>query len=206
MSEARARIRQKRKPSRLAAERKRDLIEAAIRDITAHGYDAVTVTTICEEAGFSRGLIGHYFSGKEEILFGMHEVFIDLLLEKAQAWPLSMSAQDALRQVMKDIFDVMHTHRGYVRVSSSTFASFRPNPSTALARSAIFTRGRLGRSLNAASPMARSETSILGLSLLGSSARATGRINDIATPVPAVRRELSNFFSDLFFNGLKERQ
>jgi TetR/AcrR family transcriptional regulator, transcriptional repressor of bet genes len=59
---------QTRKPSRIAEERKRDLIQAAIRDIAAHGYDAVTVATICEEAGFSRGLIGHYFSGKDDLL------------------------------------------------------------------------------------------------------------------------------------------
>src|SRR5580698_5348596 len=62
------RIAQTRKPSRIAEERKRDLIQAAIRDIAAHGYDAVTVATICEEAGFSRGLIGHYFSGKDDLL------------------------------------------------------------------------------------------------------------------------------------------
>ncbi len=68
MSEARVRVRQNRKPSRIAHERKQDLIEAAIRDIAAHGYDSVTIATICEEAGFSRGLIGHYFSGKDELL------------------------------------------------------------------------------------------------------------------------------------------
>lgn len=60
--------RQHRKPSRIAEERRRDLIEGAIRSIAIHGYDAVTVATICNEAGFSRGLIGHYFSGKDELL------------------------------------------------------------------------------------------------------------------------------------------
>jgi AcrR family transcriptional regulator len=58
----------KRKPSRIAVERRRELIEAAIRDIASNGYDAVTVASICAEAGFSRGLIGHYFSSKEELL------------------------------------------------------------------------------------------------------------------------------------------
>lgn len=63
-----ARTPQKRKPSRIALERRRNLIDAAIRDIAANGYDAVTIATICEEAGFSRGLIGHYFSGKDDLL------------------------------------------------------------------------------------------------------------------------------------------
>ena len=62
------RTRQKRQPSRIAQERRRNLIDAAIRNIAAHGYDSVTVATICEEAGFSRGLIGHYFSGKDDLL------------------------------------------------------------------------------------------------------------------------------------------
>jgi TetR/AcrR family transcriptional repressor of bet genes len=62
------RVPQKRKPSRIAELRRRDLIDAAIRDIATLGYDAVTVATICERAGFSRGLIGHYFAGKDDLL------------------------------------------------------------------------------------------------------------------------------------------
>jgi TetR/AcrR family transcriptional regulator, transcriptional repressor of bet genes len=68
MVEAALRTRQKRKPSRIAQERRRNLIDAAIRDIASQGYEAVTITTICEEAGFSRGLIGHYFTGKDDLL------------------------------------------------------------------------------------------------------------------------------------------
>jgi TetR/AcrR family transcriptional repressor of bet genes len=62
------RVPQQRKPSRIAELRRRDLIDAAIRDIATLGYDAVTVATICERAGFSRGLIGHYFAGKDDLL------------------------------------------------------------------------------------------------------------------------------------------
>jgi TetR/AcrR family transcriptional repressor of bet genes len=60
--------RQKLKLSRIAVERRQNLIDAAIRSIARNGYEAVTLATICDEAGFSRGLIGHYFSGKEELL------------------------------------------------------------------------------------------------------------------------------------------
>jgi TetR/AcrR family transcriptional repressor of bet genes len=68
MVEAALRVRQKRKPSRIAQERRRNLIDAAIRNIAAQGYDSVTIATICAEAGFSRGLIGHYFTGKDDLL------------------------------------------------------------------------------------------------------------------------------------------
>jgi len=66
--DAAPRPRPKRRPSRIALERRQNLIDAAIRNIAAKGYDSVTITTICEEAGFSRGLIGHYFSGKDSLL------------------------------------------------------------------------------------------------------------------------------------------
>ena len=52
----------------VAQNRRRELRDAAIKAIAADGYSAVTVASICEVAGFSRGLIGHYFKGKEDLL------------------------------------------------------------------------------------------------------------------------------------------
>jgi AcrR family transcriptional regulator len=39
-----------------------------MRSIAENGYKDLTVATICEAGGFSRGLIGHYFSGKDALL------------------------------------------------------------------------------------------------------------------------------------------
>src|ERR1700743_2731482 len=60
--------RRPRKESRIRAERPNDLSQAAISSIAEVGYDAVTVASICDAAGFSRGLIGHYFKGKDDLL------------------------------------------------------------------------------------------------------------------------------------------
>jgi TetR/AcrR family transcriptional repressor of bet genes len=64
----RRRPKRRNKPSAIAAERRADLQEAAIRCIADKGYAAVTVAMICDDAGFSRGLIGHYFKGKDELV------------------------------------------------------------------------------------------------------------------------------------------
>ena len=48
--------------------RRQDLIQGTIKSIAALGYQDSTVQTICEAAGVSRGLIGHYFDGKDELL------------------------------------------------------------------------------------------------------------------------------------------
>jgi AcrR family transcriptional regulator len=58
----------KRPSSKISDVRKKDLIKAAINSIAQTGYNDVTVETICVSAGFSRGLIGHYFKGKDLLL------------------------------------------------------------------------------------------------------------------------------------------
>jgi TetR/AcrR family transcriptional repressor of bet genes len=90
---------QRRKPSAIARERRRELQEAAIRSITEKGFSAVTVAMICEQAGFSRGLIGHYFKGKD-----------DLLLEAIQAMSseLAEANKKAVQAAGKDPLDRLH--------------------------------------------------------------------------------------------------
>jgi TetR/AcrR family transcriptional repressor of bet genes len=48
--------------------RRQDLIEGTIKSIATLGYSNSTVQTICEAVGMSRGLIGHYFKGKDDLL------------------------------------------------------------------------------------------------------------------------------------------
>jgi TetR/AcrR family transcriptional repressor of bet genes len=48
--------------------RRRLLIEAAERCLAVHGIQGFTIDRICREARVSRGLISHYFAGKDELL------------------------------------------------------------------------------------------------------------------------------------------
>jgi TetR/AcrR family transcriptional repressor of bet genes len=56
------------KRTRTIVARRQDLIDGTIRSIAEHGYANSTVQTICESVGLSRGLIGHYFHGKDDLL------------------------------------------------------------------------------------------------------------------------------------------
>jgi TetR/AcrR family transcriptional regulator, transcriptional repressor of bet genes len=95
----RRRLVQQRKPSAIARERRRELQEAAVRSIAERGFSAVTVAMICEEAGFSRGLIGHYFKGKS-----------DLLLEAIQGMSseLAEANKKAVQAAGRDPLDKLH--------------------------------------------------------------------------------------------------
>lgn len=48
--------------------RRRQLIDATIRTIEAHGFAETTIARISQRAGLSAGIIGHYFGGKNALL------------------------------------------------------------------------------------------------------------------------------------------
>ena len=48
--------------------RRQLLIEAAERCLAEHGIQGFTIDRICREAKVSRGLISHYFAGKDDLL------------------------------------------------------------------------------------------------------------------------------------------
>ena len=72
-----------------------DLIEGTIASISRVGFHKSTVQTICEEAGLSRGIIGHYFRGKEDLLLAAFRHLADRL---------SRQTVCALRGVARDPF------------------------------------------------------------------------------------------------------
>ncbi len=46
--------------------RRAQLLETGARMFTRRGYDGVSMSAVAREAGISKGLLYHYFSGKEE--------------------------------------------------------------------------------------------------------------------------------------------
>ncbi len=48
--------------------RRRTLVEGALRSLAARGVAGTTVATISKEAGASRGLLGHYYETKDDVM------------------------------------------------------------------------------------------------------------------------------------------
>ncbi len=72
---------------------------------------------IARAAGVGKSTLYHYFSSKDEILFWIHEEFIDHLIERHEKrLTAHLHASVLLLEVMADILELMETHRGHVRV------------------------------------------------------------------------------------------
>ena len=70
-------------------------------------------------AGVVRPTSCHYFKSKHDILYAIHDEFIDLLVSKhtarATAQP-GITVEESLRSIMQDSLRLICTHRGHVRV------------------------------------------------------------------------------------------
>jgi AcrR family transcriptional regulator len=81
-------------------EKRRVLLDAAVRAFARKGYHACRVGDIAEEAGVAHGLMYHYFSSKEEVLETIfRETWRDLLDAIHAVEASGEPAREQLRQV-----------------------------------------------------------------------------------------------------------
>ena len=90
-----------------AADKRRQILDAAIRVFATRGFHACRVSDVADEAGVAYGLVYHYFGSKEEILNTLFserwQIMLDAIAEvdKQQETP----ARDKLYLVASFIID-----------------------------------------------------------------------------------------------------
>jgi AcrR family transcriptional regulator len=98
-------------------ERRREVVAKAAQLFDKAGYHTTNMSELARAVGIEKPTLYHYFSGKDEILFWIHEEFINRLIEQAEARSSAgLSAADELAAIFADILELMDTHRGHVRV------------------------------------------------------------------------------------------
>jgi TetR/AcrR family fatty acid metabolism transcriptional regulator len=84
----------------VTAEKRRLLLDAAVRVFARKGFHAARVGDIAEEAGVAHGLLYHYFSSKDEVLATIfRETWTDLLDAVNDVEQSEADAREQLRQV-----------------------------------------------------------------------------------------------------------
>jgi AcrR family transcriptional regulator len=99
------------------ARRRDEVIHAAAALFDERGYHATSMEDIARAVGLRKPSLYHYFASKDEILFWIHEEFIDQLIGRQEQRLAAQPAPDQLvLEVMADILELMDTHHGHVRV------------------------------------------------------------------------------------------
>lgn len=92
-----------------ALERREQLIDAALQVFAEKGFDASTIKDIAAAAGVTDGLIYHYFSSKEELLWAVVErrSFLPILREMMAVCE-NAPASEVLPRVAEEFLDLLY--------------------------------------------------------------------------------------------------
>lgn len=84
----------------VAVDKRRQLVDAAVRVFARKGYHACRVADIAAEAGVAHGLLYHYFNSKEEVLETIfRDTWADLLAAVQEVERSGEDAREQLRQI-----------------------------------------------------------------------------------------------------------
>jgi AcrR family transcriptional regulator len=100
-----------------AADKRKQIVDAAAALFETEGYAVTTMAAIARASGLAKASLYHYFASKDEILFAIHDEFIDLLIARRDHRATTgLDPEHELREVVGDVFELMDSHRGHVRV------------------------------------------------------------------------------------------
>ncbi|MBU1183077.1 MAG: TetR/AcrR family transcriptional regulator [Proteobacteria bacterium] len=68
----------------LEAIRKAQILEAALKTISASGYANVTMDDICRAAGLSKGGLAHYYRSKNELFISVFKEFFERIFQRSK--------------------------------------------------------------------------------------------------------------------------
>jgi TetR/AcrR family transcriptional regulator, fatty acid metabolism regulator protein len=93
-------------PERAAIDKRRTILDAAVRVFARQGFHTCRVSDIADEAGVAYGLVYHYFSSKEQILDTLFLERWDVMLQAiAEADASQRAPQDKLYAIAAFIID-----------------------------------------------------------------------------------------------------
>ena len=109
--------------STAAEEKRRVILDAAVRVFARKGFHTSRVGDIAEEAGVAHGLLYHYFASKDEVLEAIfHERWSELVAELTAIELSGESMREQLRQVIARMLEGWQRHPDVVTVLVREFA------------------------------------------------------------------------------------
>lgn len=103
-------------------QRRREIARSTLDLVAADGIDGVTMTTVSQASGWSRGVLGHYFTNKDALLestFTVAMAEVNARLTEAAAGP---DATAALRACLEELLPLDRRRLGVARVTLAFLA------------------------------------------------------------------------------------
>ncbi|MYT28952.1 MULTISPECIES: TetR/AcrR family transcriptional regulator [unclassified Streptomyces] len=93
-------------------QRRAQIITAAVEELADRGYDGLTLTRVAERAGVSKGLLWHYFAGKDDLMESTATATMETIRDRiANALDLTAPVPDIMRAALRRAAALNVTHR-----------------------------------------------------------------------------------------------
>lgn len=85
---------------------------ATVKELAHSGYDGTSLTRIAEQAGVSKGLIWHYFTGKDDLMEQTAKATMTTIRDHiARMLDLTEAVPDIIRAALGHVAELSATHR-----------------------------------------------------------------------------------------------
>jgi len=112
-------------------QRRAEIIDAAASLFDEYGFHRTSTSAIAERTGTAKATVYHYFKSKHDLLFAIHEEWIDELIDGFRARQRDIEDPvELLHQVFRDLLALIDARPGHVRVF---FECYRELPGELLA-------------------------------------------------------------------------
>lgn len=116
-------------------QRRAEILEAAAALFDELGFHRTSTAAIADRVGTAKATVYHYFRAKHDLLYAIHDEWIDeLLLRFEQSREAGRSDLELLHDVFRHIVSLIDAKPGHVRVF---FEYFRELPSDLLAAARV---------------------------------------------------------------------
>lgn len=93
-------------------ERRRQIMRAAVEEVAERGYEGASLTAIASRAGVAKGLIWHYFSGREDLMEAAAKDLMTALSERIITMlDLDQPVPDIICATLRHAAAQLGTHR-----------------------------------------------------------------------------------------------
>jgi len=98
------------------SQRYEELLDTAVELFEKKGYSSTTMRDIAKKMNLTQGSLYYYIKKKEDILFQIHNIIIEMVLDSASTIRESMTTKEKFNIIMTALMEVVIKKKSYVSV------------------------------------------------------------------------------------------
>lgn len=98
------------------SQRYEELLDTAVKLFEEKGYSSTTMRDIARKMNLTQGSLYYYIKKKEDLLFQIHHIIIEMVLDSATSIKDDMTTMEKFNIIMTSLMEVVTEKKSYVSV------------------------------------------------------------------------------------------